>query len=203
MSSRRGVVSWLAALAAAGSAHAGGGATPGSYCPLPAPGEQPACLAPARAAFGDYFRALDRGALADADAATLEAAIAQGAAADHAYLALSSLAHGYYELARLEAERPEQDPEVALRLARWNDLLEHAYAASPDDERYRAAVRQAAEELRARAPVSLPCRDERGNASSCSSTESVLRSIDAADERAGMRGALERLLRRFFPEGAS
>jgi hypothetical protein len=28
----------------------------------------------------------------------------------------------------------------------------------------------------------------------------VLRRIDAADERAGIRGALQRLLRRFFPE---
>src|SRR5262249_40571350 len=144
-----------------------------------------------------------RGALGDADAATLEAAVAQGAAADHAYLALSSLAHGYYELARREAERPGQDPEVALRLAARNDLPGPADAASPDDARYRPPVRQAAQELHERAPVSLPCRDERDNAAACSSTENVLRSIDAADEHAGVRGALERLLRRFFPEGAS
>ena len=202
---RRRVAALLASLVAgaAGASHAGGGATPGAYCPLPEAGERPKCLAPARAAYSDYFAALDRGSLGDADAASLEAAVAQGAAAEHAYLALSSLAHGYYELARQEAARPEQDPEVALRLARWNDLLERAYAASPDDESYRAAVRRAATELRSRAPLPVPCVDERGAPSSCSSTESVLRSIDAADERAGIGGALGRLLRRFFPDRAS
>lgn len=192
----------LLAVIAAGASHAGGGAEPGAYCPLPEPGERPKCLAPARATYGDYFAALDRGAVADADAAPLEAAVAQGASAEYAYLALTSLAHGYYELARREAGRPEQDPEVALRLARWNALLERAYAASPEDESYRAAVRRAATELHERAPIAVPCSDERGAASSCSSTESVLRDLDAADERAGIRGALSRLLHRFLPERA-
>ena len=200
---RRGGGAALLALLAAGASHAGGGATPGAYCPLPEPGERPKCLAPARATYTEYFAAIDRGAVADADVASLEAAVARGAAAEHAYLALSSLAHGYYELARREAGRPEQDPEVALRLARWNALLERAYAASPEDESYRAAVRRAATELRERAPLPVPCADEHGAPSSCSSTESVLRSIDTADEHAGIRGALERLLRRFFPERAS
>lgn len=186
-----------------GGAAAGGGGTPGAYCPLPDPGEVPKCMAPARATYTEYFTALDRGAVGDAEAATLEAAVAQGAAADHAYLALSSLAHGYYELARREAGRPEQDPQVALRLARWNGLLERAYAESEGDDAYRAAVRRAANELRLRAPIPLPCQDERGAESACSSTESVLRRIDAADERAGIRGALERLLRRLFPEDST
>jgi hypothetical protein len=157
-------------------------------------------MGPARETYTEYFSALDRGSLADADAAALEAEVAQGAAAEHAYLALSSLAHGYFEIARREAARPEQDPEVALRLARWNALLERAYAASPDDESYREAIRRAARELRERAPLQVPCRDERDAPAACSSTESVLRHIDAADDRAGMRGALERLLRRIFPE---
>lgn len=191
------------AIGPAVASQAGGGATPGAYCPLPERGEVPKCMAPARATYTEYFTALDRGAVQDADAASLEAAVAQGAAAEHAYLALSSLAHGYYELARREAGRPEQDPEVALRLARWNALLEHAYAASSDDESYRAAVRRAAQELRERAPLRVPCSDAHGAPSACSSTESVLRSIEAADEHAGVRGALERLLRRFLPEGSS
>lgn len=200
---RRAVSAVLAVCAAAAPALAGGGAAPGAYCPLPEPGQKPACLGPARQTYTEYFTALDAGAIADADAASLEAAVAQGAAAEHAYLALSSLAHGYFEIARREAARPEQDPEVALRLARWNALLERAYAASPDDESYRAAVRRAARELRDRAPLQVPCRDEHGAASECSSTESVLRNIDAADARAGVRGALERLLRRIFPQEAS
>lgn len=179
-------------------ARAGGGPTPGAYCPLPEKGELPKCLAPARQTYPSYFEALERGSLQDADASALEAAVAQGAASEHAYLALSSLSYGYYQLARHEAERPEQDPEVAMRLARWNALLEHAYAASEDDSDYRAALRRAASELRQRAPISLPCQDERGAAAQCSSTESVLRGIDAMDERAGIRGALDRLLRRLF-----
>lgn len=190
----------LATIAIASSPARAGGGTPGAYCPLPEPGERPTCLAPAREAYSGYFEALERGEVADADAAPLETALAQGAAAEHAYLALSSLAHGYYELARREAGRPEQDPEVALRLARWNALLERAYAASPDDAEYRAAVRRAAEELRWRAPIPVPCQDEHGRPSACSSTESVLRGLDAAESRSGIRGALERLLRRFFPE---
>jgi hypothetical protein len=156
-------------------------------------------MAPARETWTGYFDALDRGALGDADAAALERAVAEGSASEHAYLALSSLAYGYYQLARREAGRPQQDPAVTTRLARWNALLEHAYAQSPDDEAYRAAVRHAAEDLRVRAPIRLPCRDARGADSDCDSTESVLRGLDAADERAGIRGALERLLRRFFP----
>ena len=193
-------ISLVLVFAAPEPALAGGGSAPGSYCPLPEPGERPACLGPARETYSEYFTALDSGAIADADAASLEAAVAQGAAAEHAYLALSSLTHGYFEIARREAARPEQDPEVALRLARWNALLEQAYTASPDDDGYRAAVRRAALELRERAPLPVPCQAEGGAASACSSTESVLRSIDAANERAGLRGALERLLRRIFPE---
>jgi hypothetical protein len=180
-----------------------GGSQPGAYCPLPEKGEQPTCIAPARETFSGYFDALARGALADADAASLEQAVAQGAASEHAYLALSSLAYGYYQMARREAGRPQQDPTVTARLARWNALLEHAYAQSVDDEAYRAAVRRAAEDIRVRAPIRLPCRDARGTDSDCDSTEAVLRGIDAADEQAGIRGALERLLRRFFPEDSA
>jgi len=200
---RRSAFTVLLAIHVAAAPALAGGSAPGSYCPLPEPGQKPVCLGEARATYTDYFTALDAGTVADADAASLEAAVAQGAAAEHAYLALSSLTHGYYEIARREAARPEQDPEVALRLARWNALLERAYAASPDDDGYRAAVRRAALELRERAPLQVPCHDDQGAAAACSSTESVLRSIDAVESHAGLRGALERLLRRMFPEGES
>ena len=200
MKRRRGRALGLAALGAAlaGPAQAGGGAEPGAYCPLPEKGEVPKCMAPARAEYSDYFAALERGQLADADAAQIEQAVAEGAASEHAYLALSSLTYGYYQLARREAERPEQDPEVALRLARWNALLERAYESSPEDDDYREAVHQAAQELRVRAPIELPCQDAQGAPAACNSTEGVLRGLEAADDRAGIRGALERLLRRFF-----
>jgi hypothetical protein len=166
-------------------------------------GEVPKCMAPARETYGGYFDALERGSLADVDAAQVELAVSQGAASEHAYLALSSLAYGYYQLARREAGRPEQDPAVAVRLARWNTLLEHAYASSPGDETYRAAVRHAAEDLRERALISLPCRDEHDAPTECTSTEAVLRGIDTADEQAGIRGALDRLLRRWFGGGSA
>ena len=179
---------------------AGGGTEPGAYCPLPEKGEVPQCMEPAQATYSSYFRALADGNLADADSAQLEQTVAEGAASEHAYLALSSLTYGYYQLARREAGRPEQDPEVALRLARWNTLLERAYAASGEDLAYRAAVHRAARELRERAPIRLPCQDASGAPAACSSTEGVLRGLEAADERSGIRGALERLLHRFFGE---
>jgi hypothetical protein len=188
------------ALTLAAPVSAGGGAEPGAYCPLPEKGEVPQCMEPAQATYSSYYQALADGNLADADTAELEQTVAEGAASEHAYLALSSLAYGYYQLARREAGRPEQDPEVALRLARWNTLLERAYAASAEDVAYRDAVHRAALELRERAPITLPCQDASGAPAACSSTEGVLRGLETADERAGIRGALERLLRRFFTE---
>jgi hypothetical protein len=191
------------ALAFAAPARAGDSAEPGAYCPLPEKGEVPQCMAPARAEYSGYFEALERGELADADAAALEETVAAGAASEHAYLALSSLAYGYYQLAQREAGRPEQDPQVALRLARWNRLLERAYAVSEEDESYRHAVESAARELHARAPIALPCQDARGEPAACNSTESVLRGLEAADDRAGLRGAVERLMRRLFGGGSA
>lgn len=174
---------------------AGGEIGPGSYCPLPEKGELPQCLDPAQQAYGGFFGALEEGGVDDARLAPVEAAVGRGAQGEHAYLALSSLAYGYYRLASRAAQGTGSDPEVIERLARWNDLLANAYASSPDAH-YRAAVRQAAEELHARAPIRLPCRDATGAESACSSTESVLRGFNAASERVGLRGALERLMRR-------
>jgi hypothetical protein len=116
---------------------------------------------------------------------------------ESAYLALSSLSYGYYRLAQRAAENQDADPEITARLARWNELLARAYRASPDDERYRAAVKQAALDLHERAPIDLPCAGSQG-ARSCRSTEDVLREIEAASDRVGIRGALAGLLRRMF-----
>jgi hypothetical protein len=198
MHRRTGITLPLALALCLAHAALAGGAEPGAYCPLPEKGEVPSCMAPARETYSGWFDALERGALADADAAQVESAVAQGAASEHAYLALSTLAYGYYQLARREADRPEQDPAVAARLTRWNTLLESAYAASPDDAAYRAAVRRAAEDLRQRAAIRLPCQDAKGAPADCNSTEAVLRGLDAADEQLGIRGALDRLLRRLF-----
>ena len=193
------LAAWLAGLLLPGVAgRAVEGFGPGAYCPLPEKGEVPSCLAPARKTYADFFTALDAGGADDAALATVEDAVALGAQEDRAYLALSSLSYGYYRLAQRASISETADPEITSRLARWNELLARAYSASPDDVPYRAAVRQAAEELRDRAPITLPCRDSNGEPSDCNSTESVLRGFNAASERVGIRGALERLLKRML-----
>lgn len=199
------LAAWVAGLLLSGvvAGQAVEGVGPGAYCPLPEKGEVPSCLAPAKKTYSDFFTALDAEDADDAALATVEDAVALGAQEDSAYLALSSLSYGYYRLAQRASISETADPEITSRLARWNDLLARAYSASPDDVPYRAAVRQAAEELRDRAPIALPCRDADGEPSDCNSTESVLRGFNAASERVGIRGALERLLKRMLGEGAS
>ena len=158
----------------------------------------PQCLSPAQNRYGAFFSALDEGAEEDAALAEVEQTVARGAQEEQAYLALSSLTHGYYRLARRAAAAEHEDPVVTQRLARWNDLLALAYRESGGDPHYQAAVRRAAEELSDRAEVRVPCLDARGEPSHCRSTENVLRGFSAASEDVGIRGALERLLKRVF-----
>lgn len=199
----RGALAALFAMAALPAGPAAGGdagraSEPGAYCPLPEKGEVPRCLDPARETYGSFFEALDDESVGDASVSAVEEAVARGSAGPHAYLALSSLAYGYYRLAQRAEATAGDDPPLQARLHRWNALLARAYAESPGDTRYREAVRRAAEELRERAPIALPCHDARGEESECNATESVLRSFDATTRRVGIRGALERLLLRIF-----
>lgn len=172
---------------------------PGAYCPLPEKGETPQCLEPAQKEYGGFFDALgpEPGPDADARLAEVESEVEKGAAGERAYLALTSLTYGYYRLAQQAAAEPGQDPLVVARLERWNGLLSRAYAVSPDDERYRQAVRQAAADIDDRVDVKLTCVDERSEPVACDSTEHVLRGFNAESERAGIRGALQRLIERF------
>lgn len=175
---------------------------PGAYCPFPEPGQAPTCMAPAQQEYPDFFTALDDGELSDADASALENEVAAGAAGKSPYLAISSLSYGYYRLAQRAAESPGEDPAVAARLQRWNELLSAAYDTSADDPNYRQAVRDAANDLKQRAPaVLLACADERGQTTECTSTESVIRGINRTQEAVGIRGALERLLDRMLGGG--
>lgn len=188
----------------AGFAAADGEVEPGAYCPLPREGERPRCMAPARQAYGEFFAALDGpDAVGDREAARVEAALAGADGSDAAYLALSSLAYGYYRLSLRAAQSSEADPAIAGRLERWNALLGQAYGASPEGTPFRAAVRQAALDLQQRAPaVRLRCVDARGEVAECDSTEAVVRGLDAAAADAGIRGGLERVLERILgPEG--
>jgi hypothetical protein len=192
----RGLLALGLASAAAG-AWAGEAVVPGAYCPLPEPGQRPACLEPARARYAEFFAALGAGALDDARAATLEADLVAGAASERAYLALSSLAYGYYWMAERAARDPRTLPEVQSRLERWNEVLAAAYAASPADAAWRSAVREAAADVHRRAPpVALHCLDARGAPARCDSTEAVLRALSHERDRTGIRGALRSLVRR-------
>jgi hypothetical protein len=185
--------------AATARADTGNAAQAGAYCPLPRAGEKPSCLEPARAEYTDFFQAIDESAADDARLARVEEAVARG---DQDYLALSSLAWGYYRLSQQAAATPGADPEIAARLERWNEVLGAAYGTRPENDPYREAVRTAAIDLQEKAPpVTLRCTDANGDTTECDSTEAVVRGIDAAAADVGPRGALERLLERWF--GAS
>jgi hypothetical protein len=200
----RALAALLATLALAHAAAASSGErVKGAYCPLPRKGEVPRCLAPAQANYEAFFDELDAGNASGAGIDQVEAEVARGSAGGNAYLALSSLSYGYFRLAERAATTPGEDPEIVARLERWNALLARAYDTSGDDPHYRDAVRLAAEDLNDRVDFPLTCRDARGEAVDCNSTESVLRGINATSERVGVRGALERVFRRLFGSDAS
>lgn len=171
---------------------------PGAYCPLPEKGETPRCLDPAQAEYEAFFAALDEPEPADAALAEVEAEVARGASAGQPYLALSSLAYGYWRLTERATVLAGNDPRLVARLERWNALLAEAYAVSPDDARYREAVRAAALDLERRVDFPLTCPDARGEPTECNSTETVLRAISQTSDRVGIRGALAQLWRRVF-----
>ena len=192
----------LAGVLLATSVYGAGEIRPGAYCPFPKPGETPACMLPAKQAYGEFFAALDKdGAVGDAALARVEADVAAGAASDNAYLALSSLAYGYYRLSQQAAATPSHDPEIVARLERWNALLAQAYTASPQDTSFQDSVHEAALDLQRRSPkVALSCLDGSGGRVSCDSTDAVVRDIDRLRDEVGVRGALARLLGRFFDD---
>ncbi len=194
----------LVLVLAAPVADAAGDVKPGAYCPLPEKGQTPQCLLPAKQEYDEFFTALDEGALSDANVAHLERDVASGAASDTPYLAISSLSYGYYRLAQRAAANAGEDPAVVARLQRWNQLLAQAFDASAQDPAYREAVHAAALDLEQRAPaVRLECLDERGDTTACDSTEAVLRGFNRAGDEVGIRGALDRLIRRMLREGDS
>ncbi len=186
------------------SARAAGDIEPGAYCPLPEQGEEPRCLEPAMDHYKQFFAALDDENVDGAKLGRVERDVAAGGASENAYLALSSLAYGYYQLSLRAAAQESANPQVVERLERWNALLGAAYDASPEDERYRQAVHQAARDLQRRAPpVRLRCVDEQGDSVACDSTEAVIRGINASAGEVGIRGGLERLLERILGGGSS
>jgi hypothetical protein len=188
------------ALALAWPAHGAGEVKPGAYCPFPKPGEKPACMQPAKQTYQEFFTALDSGHPVDPAAlARVEGDLVDS---ENSYLALSSLAYGYYRLSQMAAETPGNDPEIVARLEKWNELLADAYEENEDDQRYQESVREAALDLKRRSPpVALSCLTASGTRVPCDSTDAVLRDIDRLRDEVGVRGALSRLLGRFFGGG--
>jgi hypothetical protein len=193
----------LAALLAlplgAHDARGAGADQPGAYCPLPKKGETPRCLEPAMAEYSEFFSAIEARDIGERRMSRLERDVAAGAEGENAYLALSSLVYGYYRLSQQVAEGDDADPRSLARLERWNALLAVAYETSGEDAEFRRAVREAALDLQRNAPpVRLRCVDERGETIECDSTDAVMRGIDATANEVGIRGGLERLLRRIL-----
>lgn len=197
---RFAVALWLGAPLVAGASGPGAG----SYCPFPEKGQKPQCLSGAEERYGDFYRGVESGTIDPSDAARVEADLAAGGEAQRTYQALSSIAYGYYVLARRAAQSPTTDPALVARLERWNAVLAQAYHETPPDASLRAAVREAAEDLQRRAaPVTLTCKDERGRTQRCTSTEAVVRGMDDARDHSGVRGQIGRLVERLFGEGGS
>lgn len=171
----------------------------GAYCKIPEEGEASACLQNAQRSYTDFFRGLAQDRLSDVEAQRVERDVAEGAQSERSYEALSTLAYGYYRLARATSFRGGSDPETTARLEHWNELLSKAYATSEADPGYREAVRQAALDLRRRAPpMALHCTDAGGKPSRCDSTEAVVRAMGEVRDTTGVRGEIGRLVDRIF-----
>ena len=112
----------------------------------PAPRESRVASPPAGAP-SDWWTAVQTNIQDAEDAARVEADLAAGGDAQHAFEALSSLAYGYFVLARRAADSPSVDPLLKAHLERWNELLSRAYHETPPDGSLRVAVREAAEDL--------------------------------------------------------
>lgn len=189
----------LLPLLPAAGAPAAGEVKPGAYCALPKSGETPTCLGPAMQEYGGFFTALGHDEVDAEEVERMQRDLTSGAGSEKSYLALSSLAYGYWRLSQLEAAQPGSNPAIAAQLEQWNAALAMAYEGSPDDPGFRAAVRAAALDLSRRAPpVRLRCVDEQGRSTECDSTDAVLRGLDAVAGEAGIGGGLQRLLERLF-----
>jgi hypothetical protein len=149
--------------------------------------------------YSAFYRGVESGEMDAEDAKRIEADLAAGGEVERTYEALSSLAYGYYVLARRAAESPKTDPALVARLERWNELLSKAYHDSHPEGELRKAVRAAAQDLRERAaPVQLTCTDAEGKVAPCTTTEAVLHGMDDARDHTGVRGQLGRLMERVF-----
>jgi len=172
---------------------------PGAYCKLPEEGQVAACLQPAQRTYSEFFAGLAQNKLSNEDARRVETDVAQGAQSARSYEALSTLAYGYYRLARASASQGRGDPELLVRLEHWNELLSKAYVSSEADASYQEAVREAAIDVGRRTPpMGLRCVDPEGKPARCDSTEAVIRAMGEVRDSTGVRGQIGRLWDRIF-----
>jgi len=175
----------------------------GAYCPLPKPGQAPAaCLGTAQSTYADFFSAVESGTLDELDQGSAARGEADLYDADRAYLALSSLAYGYYRVAESAARAPGADDAFAARLAHWNELLGKAYQDSAPAQQggLRGALQQAVADLRAHAPA-VALHDCVGSGS-CTSTGALVEAFGAIDRAAGLRSPLAQLVQRLLGTSA-
>lgn len=172
----------------------------GAYCPLPAPGERPSCLAPAQQAYGSFFAAVQEGRIEPTASDLVEADLAGAAGSERAYLALSSMSYGYFRLAEQIGVRPDADPILRARLARWNDLLLELYGQSNLDPAFREAIRDMANDLH-RNTVGLRPSCASTAFAQCGEAEDLVRAMAAMDGRTGVRSPLAQILQRMLGPG--
>lgn len=181
---------------------AGDPSKPGAYCPFPKKGEAPQCFEEVEREYSDFFAAVDSGEVDSQPVADLERTLQTGTSESDRALAVSSLAYGYFLLARRAAEAERPDPALVSRLQSWNQLLGTVYEDADADSSVRVAVREAAVDLDSRAPaISVEC-DVDSSAEACQTTGlllETLRAVDDPDRDSGVRGALGRLLGRMLP----
>jgi hypothetical protein len=184
---------WLAVPAALCLGLAGPEIGPGSYCPLPEGDEPPACLNPAKEDYAEFFSGLSEGSLDDSALAEVEGDLA----GEDRYQALSTLAYAYYVLSE-RAVPGSADADLAARLERWNTLMGDTYRSS-DDQAFRLAMREAAQDLSRRSrPVPVRCADAQGTITQCQSTDAVQQAVADVRDRTGIRGAVSRLIQKIF-----
>jgi hypothetical protein len=169
----------------------------GAYCPLPAPGQKPSCLAPAQQEYGAFFAAVQEGRVEPTASDLVEADLAGASGTERAYLALSSVSYGYFRLAEQIGVRPDADPILLARLARWNDLLLGLYGQSNLDPGFRAAIRDMANDLH-RHTVGLQPSCAATEFEHCGQTAELVRAMASMDRSTGVRSPLAQILQRML-----
>lgn len=169
---------------------------PGSYCALPEPGEQPVCLAPARARHASFFEAIEAGRVDPAATSQLEEILVSNPGSPDAYLALSSLAYGYMNLARQAAAERDTSPVLTARLARWNALLSTSYAEPTSPEHFRSALLEAARDIQDKvSDLGTTCSENGAPGEECSS--GLVLALERLESGGPIRSPLRKLVDRF------